>query len=177
MTPDSMTLPKATSRLSRTLCAGLAIGALLAGSGGVTASSAATARTSAIIVSALKTKKYGTILVSRRTLYTLKASKVACAATCFKFWPELLLPKGVTKAQAANGVRASKLGTIMRAGGRRQVTYAGKALYYFASDTSAGQVKGNITDTWGKWSVIVLVQPVGGSTTTTTGGGGGGIGF
>jgi hypothetical protein len=39
-------------------------------------------------------------------------------------------------------------------------------------------VKGNVTDTWGKWVDVVLVKPAGKSTTTTTvSGGGGGVGF
>jgi hypothetical protein len=77
-------------------------------------------------------------------------------------------------------VSGAKLGTIKRPGGRLQVTYAGKALYWFAKDKVSGQVKGNLSDTWGKWSVVVLIKPEGGgspTTTTTTGGGGGGIGF
>jgi predicted lipoprotein with Yx(FWY)xxD motif len=38
----------------------------------------------------------------------------------------------------------------MRSGGVRQVTYSGKALYWFTYDTAAGQVNGNgVKDTWG----------------------------
>jgi hypothetical protein len=60
-----------------------------------------------------------------------------------------------------------------------QVTYAGKALYWYSGDTAPGQVKGNLTDTWGKWSDVVLVKASTSSptTTTTSSGGGGGIGF
>ncbi len=69
-------------------------------------------------------------------------------------WPEVVLPKGVKKPQAKGGVNAAKLGTIKRSGGVLQVTYAGKPLYYFAGDSAAGQANGNITDMWGKWSVV-----------------------
>jgi predicted lipoprotein with Yx(FWY)xxD motif len=65
-----------------------------------------------------------------------------------KIWPELLLPKGVTKATAGHGVNAAKLGTVTRTGGGLQVTYAGKPLYWFYKDTAAGQVNGVSTDTW-----------------------------
>jgi len=42
----------------------------------------------------------------------------------------------------------------------------------------AGQVKGNVTDTWGKWADVVLAKPTGKPVTTTTvAGGGGGVGF
>ncbi|HVB71329.1 MAG TPA: hypothetical protein VND83_07510 [Acidimicrobiales bacterium] len=128
-------------------------------------------------MSTLKTNQFGTILMSGRTVYTLRPSAVACTASCLKIWPELLLPLGVAHATAGTGVNAAKLGTLRRAGGRLQVTYAGRALYWFSNDKAAGQVKGNITDKWGKWSVVVTKALAPGTTTTTTAGGGGGIGF
>jgi predicted lipoprotein with Yx(FWY)xxD motif len=112
-----------------------------------------------VVVSAEKTKKFGTILVSGKTLYTLKPSKTVCAAQCWTIWPELLLPKGVTKATAGPGVDAAKLGTVKGAGGALQVTYSGKALYWFIGDKAPGQVNGNVTDTWGKWSDFATVKP------------------
>ena len=101
------------------------------------------------------------------------------AATCQKYWIEVLLPKGVTKATAGTGVSAAKLGTTKGAGGALQVTYGGKALYWFSKDKAPGQVTGNVTDTWGKWIDVVLVKPTGKkpTTTTTVSGGGGGVGF
>ena len=135
------------------------------------------AATSSLVVSTSKTAKYGTILISGRTLYTLKASSVACTAACIKIWPEVLLPTGVSKATAGKGVNATKLGTIKRANGRLQVTYAGRALYWFTGDKAAGQITGNVSDKWGKWSVYVTVKPATPPPTTTTTSGGGGIGF
>lgn len=141
-------------RIARTLAVASTL-AVLTGVGTAVTSSAAsahaTSRASAgLVVSALVTKTYGTILVGTSTVYTLKPSKVACAAKCLTYWPEVLLPKGSTKLTAGHGVNRSKLGTLKRAGGRLQVTYAGKALYYFAHDTKPGQVKGVLSDTWGK---------------------------
>ena len=136
--------------------------------------------TKVVVISTAKTSKYGTILVSGHTLYTLKPSKITCKASCLKIWPEVLLPKGVTKANAGTGVSAAKLGTVKRADGALQVTYGGKALYRFFKDTAAGQVKGVGTDTWGLWSVVVTKKPSGGGsggTTTTTSPSGGGGGF
>jgi len=121
-----------------------------------------------VVISTLKIAKFGTILVSGGTLYILKPGRVACAAACRKYWPEVLLPKGVTKATAGKGVSASQLGKISRPGGVVQVTYAGKALYRFAHDTGPGQVKGNVSDKWGKWSDVVTVKPAGTVTTTTS---------
>jgi predicted lipoprotein with Yx(FWY)xxD motif len=112
-----------------------------------------------VVISTLKTKKFGTILVSGRTLYTLKPSKTPCAASCQKVWPEVLLPKGQMKATAGPGVNAAKLGTVKGAGGALQVTYSGKALYWFVGDKAPGQVNGNGTDTWGTWSDVATVKP------------------
>jgi predicted lipoprotein with Yx(FWY)xxD motif len=129
-----------------------------------------------VVISSFKSAKLGSILTDGRTLYTLKPSAAACTAACHKIWIPILLPKGVTKATAGVGVSAAKLGTIKVTGGT-QVTYGGKALYWFFQDTAAGQVKGNVTDTWGKWADIVLAKPAGKSTTTTTVSGAGGVGF
>jgi predicted lipoprotein with Yx(FWY)xxD motif len=130
-----------------------------------------------VVVSTVKNSKLGTLLVSGKTLYTLKASKTACSTSCLKFWPELVLPKGVTKPTAGSGVSASKLGTISRSGGVRQVTYGGKPLYFFVGDKSSGAVTGNLTDTWGTWSDVVTVKSTSGQVTTTTSAGTGGVAF
>jgi predicted lipoprotein with Yx(FWY)xxD motif len=151
----------------------LAIGGL---STSVAVAGAAEAATST--VSTTKTAKFGTILVSGRTVYTLKPSKAACGAQCLKIWPKVLLPKGVTTTTAGPGVNAARLGTVSGSGRSRQVTYSGKPLYYFFKDTGPGQVNGNLTDKWGKWSVVVTVKPAhassgsGGSPTTSAGSGG-----
>ena len=59
------------------------------------------------------------------------------------------------------------------------MTYAGKPLYYFSGDTAAGQVHGNVTDTWGKWTAVVTVKAA--AKTSSSGGssssGSGGAGF
>jgi len=144
----------------------LALGGLSASAFAVGTAGAATG----VVISTSKNSQFGTILVSGTPLYTLKASTTPCAAQCVKIWPEVLLPKGVTKAKAGSGVNAAKLGTVKRAHGSLQVTYAGKPLYWFSGDTAGGQVNGNITDTWGKWSVFVTAK----STQSSSGSGSGG---
>jgi predicted lipoprotein with Yx(FWY)xxD motif len=146
---------------------------------GVTGASAAlhSHATKSVTISSFKSSKLGTILTDGRTVYTLKPSATACTAACHKIWIQVLLPKGATRAKAGAGVSAAKLGTVKVSGGV-QVTYGGKPLFWFFMDKSAGQVKGNVTDTWGKWTDVVLVKPAGKPTTTTTApGGGGGVGF
>ena len=140
------------------------------------AAGAATSKGKGVTVSASANALFGTILVSGTTLYTLTAAgKVACTAQCRHSWHQVDLPKGVRKAKAGHGVSAAELGTKKRGRGVVQVTYGGKPLYRFVGDTSAGQVNGNVTDTWGTWSVVVTAKPVSaaqpfvpGSTTSTT---------
>jgi len=153
-------LRQAHSRLSaRAISALLAAGGLsfsILSAGEASAASAHSAKV--LVISAVKNAKYGTILVSGTTVYAVKPGKTPCGAKCLKVWPEVLLPKGVTKAVAGAGVIAAKLGTIRR-GGALQVTYSGKALYWFSKDTRPGQVKGVVNDKWGKWSVVAPAKP------------------
>src|SRR5579863_9293882 len=137
---DTMQRHRGTTTRRSPLIAAVA----LVGSGllsGVVVVNAAGATTShkakSLVVSTSKNSQFGTILVSRTTLYTLKPSATPCTAECVKIWPEVLLPKGATKAKAGPGVNAAKLGTVKRAHGALQVTYAGKALYWFSGDTGA----------------------------------------
>ena len=159
------------------------VGAIVAVGGislSVVASSEAGAA-SAVTVSSTKNAKLGTILVSGKTLYTLKPGSTACTAACLKIWPALVLPTGVTKAKAGSGVSAAKLGTVKR-NGVVQVTYGGKPLYYFVGDTTTGQVNGDLTDTWGKWTAVVTKKSANSSSGANSGSGnssagGGGAAF
>ena len=147
------------ARVGRIVAAAFAVGGL-----GASALAVGTAGASGkVVVSTAKSTKFGKVLVSGKTLYTLKANQTACTAACLAVWPELVLPKGVSKATAGSGVSKSKLGSISRPGGVRQVTYGGKPLYYFVGDSGPGSVTGNISDTWGKWSDVVLAKPSSGS--------------
>ena len=86
----------------------------------------------------------GSILVDSqgRTLYLFKADSAtmsACSGACATAWPPLLT-KG--KPTAGNGLSATKLATIKRSGGERQVTYNGHPLYLFVMDQRPGQTAG-----------------------------------
>ncbi len=144
----------------------LLVGGGLATTVSLSGASAAAHSTKRVVISTFTSHKLGTILTDRRTLYTLRASSTACTSTCHGYWIPVILPKGVTKAVAGSGVNAAKLGTKKVKDGL-QVTYAGKALFWFFGDSVAGQVSGNVTDTWGKWHDVVLVKPAMKSTTTT----------
>jgi predicted lipoprotein with Yx(FWY)xxD motif len=115
-----------------------------AGSGGTTGASGSSG---SVTVSSKSVSGVGDVLVDTKgmTLYYLKtetSGTIMCTGGCATAWPPLLLPSGVTSATAGSGVDSSKLGTITRPDGGTQVTYDGKPLYLFASDTSAGQATG-----------------------------------
>ena len=99
----------------------------------------------------------GRILVdsSGRTLYLFKAdvgAMSACSGACAMAWPPLLVTGEPT---AGSGLAASKLGTITRSGGSRQVTYNGHPLYLFVMDTKAGQTNGQGVSAFGAaWFVV-----------------------
>ena len=70
----------------------------------------------------------------------------ACAGDCARAWPPYFA-KGALRV--GEGIQSSKIGTIKRAGGRLQVTYAGRPLYYFKGDQKAGDTLGqNVGGLW-----------------------------
>jgi predicted lipoprotein with Yx(FWY)xxD motif len=76
-----------------------------------------------------------------------------CEGACAKAWPPLLDEGG--EPQPSNGAAASRLGTITRADGSRQVTYAGHPLYAFSGDKQPGEANGNGSTAFGgTWSAL-----------------------
>jgi predicted lipoprotein with Yx(FWY)xxD motif len=82
------------------------------------------------------------------TLYTFtkdSGGKSACAGPCVEKWPvfyrePLVTPEGVIPVEFA---------TITRADGKKQTTYKGRPLYYFAADMGAGDTKGDqVNEVW-----------------------------
>jgi predicted lipoprotein with Yx(FWY)xxD motif len=131
------------------LAAGAASASVLAVGGAAGASSSGTK------VTAVKTSG-GKVLSDGNTVYTLKPSSTKCTAACLVVWPAVVLPSGVKHASAGSGVTESKLGTVTVPGVGVQVTYGGKRLYRFSGDSAPGQVNGNVTDEWGKWTDVVV---------------------
>ena len=88
-----------------------------------------------------------------RTLYLYKKDTVgkasACQTTCATAWP----PEETNgTAKSGPGVDASKLSTITRADGTKQVTYAGWPLYRHAADVKPGDVTGEKPSS--QWYVV-----------------------
>ena len=77
-----------------------------------------------------------------RTLYLFEKdtrAHSACSGACAAYWPPVLTN---SKAVAIKGAKQSLIGSIARADGSRQVTYAGHPLYLFSGDTRSGQTNG-----------------------------------
>jgi predicted lipoprotein with Yx(FWY)xxD motif len=74
-----------------------------------------------------------------------------CYGACAKAWPPVYANGAPV---AGRGVRRSLLGTTRRRGGRRQVTYAGRPLYFYAHE-GRGEVRcHNVNLNGGLWWVI-----------------------
>jgi predicted lipoprotein with Yx(FWY)xxD motif len=85
--------------------------------------------------------------------FTRDRGRSACYGACAKAWPPYFAPKGALKV--GPGVKRSSLGSVKRRNGRRQVTYAGRPVYYYVGDRSAGQILcQNVDEFGGSWLVI-----------------------
>jgi predicted lipoprotein with Yx(FWY)xxD motif len=97
-------------------------------------------------VKVMKTASLGKLLATSTgfTLYHYtdeKGGKIDCKGACATLWPPLLVKTGAKPTLGA-GLSAAKVGTVKRPDGKTQVTYNGYALYRYAPDRKAGDVKG-----------------------------------
>jgi predicted lipoprotein with Yx(FWY)xxD motif len=74
-----------------------------------------------------------------------------CYGECAKAWPPVYA-KG--RPVAGRGVRKSLLGAVGRRDGRRQVTYAGKPLYFYAHEGPGEVLCHNVNLNGGLWWVV-----------------------
>jgi predicted lipoprotein with Yx(FWY)xxD motif len=113
------------------------------------------------VITLKKNTSWGTILTLSNgdTVYRLSTdskNKSVCNAQCATFWPPVLLAAG---QMAPSGKGVTGLGSISRSGSARQITYKGVPLYRFVGDKTAGAITGNVTDSFGKWSVVNPADP------------------
>jgi predicted lipoprotein with Yx(FWY)xxD motif len=100
---------------------------------------------------------YGKVLFDGRGFalyaFTRDHGKSACYRACAKAWPPYYAPKG--SLTVGKGLKRSLLGTVRRKNGRRQVTYAGRPLYYYVGDRSPGQILcQNVFEYGGRWLIV-----------------------
>jgi predicted lipoprotein with Yx(FWY)xxD motif len=80
-----------------------------------------------------------------------REDETVCYGECAQAWPPVFTDG---EPVAGDGVDASLLGTIERRGGRRQVTYAGKPLYFYVNE-GPGEVRcHNVNLNGGLWWVV-----------------------
>jgi predicted lipoprotein with Yx(FWY)xxD motif len=129
----------ATAALAVAACTSSAAGPTPIGGG---ASSAA-----GVIVSAASSPTFGMVLTGPNgmTLYSHAgdtATASTCTGGCATAWP----PLPATGQPTAGAGVTGQLGTLTRADGTTQVTYAGMPLYYWQGDKKAGDVTGDGVD-------------------------------
>ena len=105
----------------------------------------------------VRTTRFGRILFAGngRVLYGFtrdrRGGPSRCYGDCAAAWP-VYYARGTLTAGA--GVKQSLIGTVRRRDGRRQVTYNGWPLYYYAHE-KAGEVKcQNVATHGGTWLVV-----------------------
>src|SRR5256714_12879397 len=90
---------------------------------------------------AAKSSRFGTVLFDSRGFvlyaFTKDQRRSACSGACAQKWPPYVVRHGI---HAGAGVKASLLATERRADGSRQVTYAGRPLYFYVGDKQPGQI-------------------------------------
>ena len=152
-------IPASVATAAATITAALTIAALVLLGVAVTgASSRAPAATG--VGAGLKTTTIGgaTVLTNAEgfTVYwfgpdTPTTSK--CYGSCAAYWPP------VTGTAAASPGVPGRLGTIIRTGGSRQLTYNGHPLYTYIADTAPGLARGNnINLNGGLWHEVLASQ-------------------
>jgi predicted lipoprotein with Yx(FWY)xxD motif len=104
----------------------------------------------------IRSSEFGRMLFDsrRQAVYIFENDpkrKSVCYVECARAWPPVLTDGAPV---AGSGIRRSLLGTIRRRGGKRQVTYAGHPLYYYAHERR-GEVRcHNVNLNGGFWWVV-----------------------
>lgn len=104
-----------------------------------------------------KSSRFGRVLFDGRgfVLYAFTRdprSRSACYGACAAAWPPYFA-KG--QLRAGSGVTRGLLGTTRRRDGKRQITYAGRPLYYYVGDRSPGDILcQNVDEFGGLWLVV-----------------------
>jgi predicted lipoprotein with Yx(FWY)xxD motif len=91
---------------------------------------------------------------SNRALYAFTrdpSGRSTCYGACAGAWPPYIVSG---QLRAGSGTQRSLLGTTRRRDGRRQLTYAGRPLYYYVGDP-VGEIRcQNVREFGGLWLVV-----------------------
>jgi predicted lipoprotein with Yx(FWY)xxD motif len=121
------------------------------------ATSAETAETAARVTLTARGSMYGRVLFDGRgyVLYGFTADRTrrsVCAGACATAWPPYLVSGSL---RAGRGISKRLLGTIRRPDSKRQLTYAGRPLYFYVGDRKPGQILcQGVTEFGGDWLVV-----------------------
>jgi predicted lipoprotein with Yx(FWY)xxD motif len=144
------------------------------------ATSMATPAAAGLTIGMTNDAKLGAYLTGAKgmTLYVFTDDKMdtsACTGGCANYWPPLTVAAGTTITPPSGATGTFSL--VARADGTMQVAYNHQPLYYFASDSAAGDTKGQGLN--GKWFVaplsgnvptpVVTAPPAAKPTKTTSG--------
>ena len=104
----------------------------------------------------VRSSEFGRMLFgpNRQAIYIFerdRRNRTNCYGECAEAWPPVYT-RGTPVA--GSGVKTSLLGSIRRRDGRRQVTYAGKPLYYYAHEGPIEVRCHNVDLNGGLWWVI-----------------------
>ena len=103
----------------------------------------------------VRSSDYGRILFdgSSHALYAFTrdtSEKSTCYGPCARAWPPYIARGNL---QAGSGATRSLIGTTTRRDGRRQLTYAGKPLYFYVHDGPGQVLCQNVREYGGLWLV------------------------
>jgi predicted lipoprotein with Yx(FWY)xxD motif len=145
--------PRLSSMRRRMISTVLALAALSAATAGSVMAAGDGARATVTV----KSSSYGRILFDGRgfVLYGFTRDprgRSACTGACATAWPPYIVK---SRPRAGAGVNPARVGTIKRADGSLQATYAGRPLYYYIGDKQPGQILcQNVTEFGGVWRVV-----------------------
>jgi predicted lipoprotein with Yx(FWY)xxD motif len=105
----------------------------------------------------VRSSAYGPILFDGRgyALYAFtrdpRGGRSTCYGACAKAWPPYVVRGPLS---AGDSARRSLLGTVRRRNGSRQVTYAGRPLYFYVGDRRREVKCQNVDEFGGLWLVV-----------------------
>jgi predicted lipoprotein with Yx(FWY)xxD motif len=104
----------------------------------------------------VRSSQFGRILFDggNRALYAFTSDprgKTTCYGGCAAAWPPYIV-RGTLRA--GTGTKRSLLGTTRRRNGSRQLTYAGRPLYYYVHDPRGQVLCQNVHEFGGLWLVV-----------------------